>query len=145
MADTLKEQITSPEIRPVVVKECVALVESEVGGKGLIIRGAYKTVKKIKPGFVHSAIDGLLDDWLDKMEPFYGTWREGGNGDYADYLEAHKGEVADQLLQVTDERAKTSKHRTAAKMYGKLRPSALKNVESAVPGLGKLIESHLSS
>ena len=52
--------------------------------------------------------------------------------------------MADELLKVTDERAKTSKHKTAAKMYNKLRPSAMKNVEAAVPGLGKIIESHLS-
>ena len=144
MSDNLKEKITAPETRPVVVKECVELVESEVSGKGLLIRGAYKTVKKIKPGFVQSAIDGLLDDWLDKMEPFYGDWRKDGSGGYSDYMTSRKTEVADELLTVTDERAKSSKHKTAAKMYNKLRPSALKNVESAVPGLGKLIEKHLS-
>lgn len=145
MADTLKEIITATETRPTVVTECVALVESEVGGKGLIIRGAYKTVKKIKPGFVKSAIDGLLDDWLEKMEPFYGKWRADGSGGYSDYLSSRKAEVADELLKVTDERAKSSKHKTVAKMYNKLRPSALKNVEGAVPGLGKLIEAHLPS
>ena len=144
MSDTLKEIITAAETRPVVVTECVALVESEVSEKGLIIRGAYKTVKKIKPGFVKSAIDGLLDEWLDKMEPFYGTWRADGSGGYSDYLNQRKAEVADELLKVTDERAKTSKHKTAAKMYNKLRPSAMKNVQSAVPGLGKIIESHLA-
>jgi hypothetical protein len=143
MSETLREIITTPETRPVVVQECVELVETEVGAKGLLIRGAYKTVTKIKPGFVKSAIDGLLDDWLDKMEPFYGDWRQGGSGDYSDYLNTRKTEVADELLKVTDERAKSSKHKTAAKMYNKLRPSALKNVESAVPGLGKLIEEHL--
>jgi hypothetical protein len=143
MSDTLKEIITTPETRPIVIKECVELVEKEVGGKGLFIRGAYKTVKKIKPGFVQTAIDGLLDDWLDKMEPFYGQWREDGSGGYSDYLQSRKTEVADELLKVTDDRAKQSKHKTAAKMYNKLRPSALKNVESAVPGLGKLIEEHL--
>jgi hypothetical protein len=144
MSDTLKEIITAADTRPVVVTECVALVESEVSDKGLIIRGAYKTVKKIKPGFVKSAIDGLLDDWLDKMEPFYGTWRTDGSGGYSDYLNQRKSEVADELLKVTDERAKSSKHKTAAKMYNKLRPSAMKNVEAAVPGLGKIIEGHLS-
>ncbi len=143
MSETLKDIITTPETRPVVVEECVELVEAEVGAKGLFIRGAYKTVKKIKPGFVKGAIDGLLDDWLEKMEPFYGDWRQAGSGGYSDYLKTRKTEVADELLKVTDERARTSKHKTAAKMYKKLRPSALKNVESAVPGLGKLIEVHL--
>ncbi len=143
MSETLKAIITTPETRPVVVDECVALVESEVQGKGLIIRGAFKTVKKIKPGFVKGAIDGLLDEWLDKIEPYYGTWKSGDNGGLSAYLSGQKHEVANDLLTVTDARAETSKHKTAAKMYKKLRPSALTNVESAVPGLAALIEKHL--
>ncbi len=143
MSDTLREIITTPETRPVLVDECVQLVEAEVGGKGLIIRGAYKTVKKIKPGFVKGAIDGLLDDWLGKMEPYFKDWSGKKEGSFSEHLNARSTEVADALLTVTDERANTSKHKTAAKMYGKLRPSALKNVEAAIPGLGKLIESHL--
>lgn len=145
MSETLKAILTSEQTRPVVVDECVDLVESEVANKGLIIRGAYSTVKKIKPGFVKSAIDGLLDDWLEQMEPYYRTWHAAQKGAFSAHLGAHKGDVANDLLKVTDQRASTSKHKTAAKMYNKLRPSALKNVESAVPGLGKLIEGHLPS
>ena len=143
MSDTLKTVITKPDTRPVVVDECVALVESEVQGKGLIIRGAFKTVKKIKPGFVKGAIDGLLDEWLDKMEPYYGDWKSADNGAFSAHLGAKKREVANDLLTVTDERAQTSKHRTAAKMYNKLRPTALNNVEAAIPGLAALIEKHI--
>jgi len=143
MSDTLKAIITKPETRPVVVDECVDLVETEVQGKGLIIRGAFKTVKKIKPGFVKGAIDGLLDDWLDKMEPYYGTWKADNSGGFSAHLSANKRDVANDLLTVTDERADSSKHKTAAKMYKKLRPSALNNVESAVPGLASLIAKHL--
>ncbi len=143
MSDTLKAIITKAETRPIVVDECVALVESEVQGKGLIIRGAFKTVKKIKPGFVKGAIDGLLDEWLDKMEPYYGNWKRTNSEGFGDHLASNKRDVANDLLTVTDERAETSKHKTAAKMYKKLRPSALNNVESAVPGLASLIEKHL--
>ncbi len=144
MSDTLKSIITTVETRPVVVDECVQLVETEVQGKGLIIRGAFKTVKKIKPGFVKGAIDGLLDEWIDKIEPYYGAWKAANDGGaFSAHLGDNKREVANDLLKVTDERAKTSKHKTAAKMYGKLRPSALNNVETAVPGLAALIEKHL--
>ncbi len=143
MSDTLKSIITTPQTRPVVVDECVALVESEVQGKGLIIRGAFKTVKKIKPGFVKGAIDGLLDEWLDKMEPYYGAWKADNDGAFSAHLASRKADVANDLLTVTDARAETSKHKTAAKMYKKLRPSALTNVEAAVPGLAALIETHL--
>ncbi len=143
MSESLKAIITAEQTRPVVVDECVDLVEREVQGKGLIIRGAYSTVKKIKPGFVKAAIDGLLDDWLERMEPYYKDWSASKKGDFSAHLSDKKSSVANDLLKVTDERAATSEHKTAAKMYGKLRPSALKNVESAVPGLGKLIEGHL--
>lgn len=143
MSESLKSIITKAETRPVVVDECVALVETEVKGKGLIIRGAFKTVKKIKPGFVKGAIDGLLDEWLDKMEPYYGTWKSENSGAFSAHLSGKKRDVANDLLTVTDERAETSKHKTAAKMYHKLRPSALNNVETAVPGLAALIEKHL--
>lgn len=143
MSETLKAIITKAETRPVVVDECVQLVESEVQGKGLIIRGAFKTVQKIKPGFVKGAIDGLLDDWLDKMEPYYGSWKANNSGGFSAHLASKKRDVANDLLSVTDERAETSSHKTAAKMYMKLRPSALNNVEAAVPGLASLIEKHL--
>ena len=143
MSETLSSIITHADTRPIVVDECVALVESEVRGKGLIIRGAFKTVSKIKPGFVKGAIDGLLDDWLKNMEPYYASWKSGGEGSFSDHLNSQKREVANDLLKVTDERAETSSHKTAAKMYKKLRPSALNNVESAVPGLAALIEKHL--
>ena len=105
MSETLKAIITAQQTRPVVVDECVDLVESEVAGKGLIIRGAYSTVKKITPGFVRSAIDGLLDDWLDQMEPYYKQWRAGQNGAFSALLAEQKADVANDLLKVTDERA----------------------------------------
>ena len=143
MSDTLRNIVTTPEKRPALVDGCVELVEKEVSGKGLIIRGAFKAVKKIKPGFVKGAVDGLLNDWLDKMEPFYSEWKGKSEGKLSEYLNSKSGEVADALLTVTDERAKTSKHKTAAKMYGKLRPSALKNVDAAIPGLSTLIETYL--
>ena len=143
MAETLKEIITNPTTRPIVIDECVELVESEVGNKGLIIRGAFKTVRKIKPGFVKGAVDGLLDEWLDRMEPYYGSWKSKDEGSFGVHLTEQKREVANDLLKVTDERAETSKHKTAAKMYKKLRPTALNHVESAVPGLAALIEKHL--
>ena len=143
MSDTLRNIVTTSEKRPALVDGCVELVENEVSGKGLIIRGAFKAVKKIKPGFVKGAVDGLLNDWLDKMEPFYQDWKGKSEGKFSEHLNSESGDVADALLTVTDERAKTSKHKTAAKMYGKLRPSALKNVDSAIPGLSALIETYL--
>lgn len=144
---SLAEQIATEPNRPKVIAECVDLVDDEVRSKsgvgGLAIKGAYGTVKKIKPGFVAGAVDGLLDGWVEKLEPYYEKWRASGNGTFADYVTVRKADVADDLLKVTDERAESSDHKTAAKLYRKLRPNALKNVETAVPKLGALVEEHL--
>lgn len=145
---TLSQRIGSEPTRARVVSECVNLVDEEVKAKngvsGLAIKGAYGTVKKIKPGFVTAAVDGLLDDWLRRLEPFHAQWRASGSGSFTDYVTVRSDDVSEELLAVTDARAESSQHRTAAKLYTKLRPTAKKNVAGAVPKLGALIERHLS-
>ena len=58
------------------------------------------------------------------------------------YFAANSGAVAEALLAVTDGRAQKSEHGSVKGAYGKLRGSARKNVESAVPGLGQIIEKY---
>lgn len=146
VSPTLAEALTTPAHRPQVITECVDLVDDEVRSKsglgGVAIKGAYATVKKIKPRFVPEVIDGLLDEWIAKMEPYYATWRGGGHGAFADFLTARSEDVAEDLLSVTDDKAQTTKHKTARKAYEKMRPSAKRNVALAVPKLGRLVERH---
>lgn len=144
---TLAEIVGVDPNRSEVVAACVELVNDEVkakkGIKGVAIKGAYGTVKRIKPRFVGETIDALLDDWLAKMQPHFETWQSGGQGSFGDYVAAHADDVAEDLLSVTDERAETSKHKTATKLYKKLRPKAKIDVASAAPKLGALIDGYL--
>ncbi len=145
---SLVEIVGVPPIRAELVASCVELVNSEVAAKkgmgGIAIKGAYGAVKRIKPTFVPEVIDTLLDDWLTKMEPYHVEWRAGGEGRFESFVEARSGDVAEDLLSVTDERAEESKHKTARKLYFKLRGSAKANVAGAVGKLGALIERHLA-
>jgi hypothetical protein len=50
--------------------------------------------------------------------------------------------VADALLSVTDSKAKGAKSSVVRGTYEKLRGSAKKNVEEAVPRLAKLLQKH---
>jgi hypothetical protein len=59
------------------------------------------------------------------------------------YFAQNTGAVAEALLAVTDSRAQSSEHSSVKGAYGKLRGSARKNVEGAVPGLGKIIEKYV--
>lgn len=146
---SLRDQLATEPTRPRVVAECVTLIDQQVKAKGglsgVAIKGAYGTVKKIKPRMVPDTVDGLLDDWLERLEPYYATWRTGAAGSFTEFLTARSDEVAEDLLQVTDERAQNTKHKTAKKMYDKMRPSAKKNVVEAIPELARLMERHLQN
>jgi len=115
-------------VRPQVVKECCAIIDHQVSAKkgfsGIAIKGAYKTVKAIKPGFVPGVVDALLDEWVAKLADF------------------ERARVAEALISVTDARAETTKHKTAQKLYHRFRPSALTNVEDGVPELATLVTQY---
>jgi hypothetical protein len=146
----LAEKLTQPPNRERVVGECVALIDSEVKSKsgfsGIAVKSAYGVVTAVKPRFVGEVVDGMLDEWVQKLEPYYTGWQaDGGGKPFADYLVARRAEAAEALLEVTDGRAKTSKHGTVRKMYEKMRPSAKKHVEEALPRLGNLVEKNAAA
>lgn len=144
---TLADRLLSSDRRPTVVSELGALVDGEVSRKsglsGIAIKTTYGLVKAIKPRFISEAIDGLLDDCVAKLEPIYSACAA-GDGDFTSRFSARAPEVADALLSVTDERAERTSHGAAKKGYVKLRPTAKRNVEEAVPALGRLIARHLA-
>ena len=141
MAD-LKQILTAPDVRPNVVADGVTLVEEEVSDKGLIIKGAYKTVTAFASGIIRDAVDTLLPDMLAKLQPFWDEFQASGGGVFGDYL-AKNGEAASEaLLSVTDERAKNSERAPIRKAYNAVRPSGVKNVEAALPRLGALVQKY---
>lgn len=147
MAETLQDILLTPEVRPQVVAECQQLIDEEVSGKsgvsGLALKGAYTMVKAFAKNIVHDVVDSLLPQATVKLEPFYVEFVTSGGGSFADYLVSRKSEVAQALIEVTDERAANSQRAPLRKAYEKVRPNGLKNIEEAMPRLGKIIESHL--
>jgi hypothetical protein len=141
---TLVEQLGKDPIRPVVINECVELIDAQVKQKGFVIKSAYATIKAIKKKFVPEVVDALLDDWLSKLQPHYEKWSTSKTSTFSDYVIARSDDVAEDLLSVTDERASKTSHTTAAKMYGKMREGAKKNVIEAIPDLSRMIEKHLA-
>lgn len=146
---TLKEQLLVPDVRPGLVKDCCTCIDEEVaskrGLKAVALKGAYKTVKAIRRGFVEGAVDALLDEFVIELEPYYADFRSSGASSLSAHLEKNRPTVAESLLKVTDARARKSKHKTAVKMYERLRSSAKQHVESALPRLGEVIQRHLKA
>lgn len=141
---TLVEQLGKEPVRPIVISQCVELIDAQVKQKGFVIKSAYATIKAIKKKFVPETVDALLDDWLSKLQPHYEKWSANKSSSFSDYVIARSEDVAEDLLSVTDERASKTSHTTAAKMYGKMREGAKKNVVEAIPELSRMIEKHLA-
>ncbi|CAN5897678.1 hypothetical protein BH11MYX2_BH11MYX2_06220 [soil metagenome] len=141
---SLVEQLGTETIRPIVITETVALIDAQVKQKGFMIKSAYAVIKGIKKSFIPETVAALLNDWLTKLQPHYDKWSAGpAQTSFSDYVIARSDDVAEDLLSVTDERAKNTSHGTARKMYEKMRDGAKKNVIEAIPDLSRMIEKHL--
>jgi len=132
--------------RPEVVRDCAALVDQEVDAKsgisGLAIKTGYRVIKALKPGIITEAFDDLLNEFVGRLDPFFVASHEAKAASFGDYVAPRAGEVAEALLGITDARAARADNKTIKKTYEKLRPYGKKNVEQAVPGIGRLIDKH---
>jgi hypothetical protein len=144
---TLPEILTNDAKKGLVVDDCCALIDAEVKDKGgisgLAIKAGYGAIKGVKPGFVKHVVTDLLPEFARVLDPIYQDATKAGKP-VTDYMSSRSSDVAEALLAITDEKAKHSKNSLVRGTYDKLRGTAKKNVEAAVPRLGKMIESHAS-
>ncbi|MFD3812700.1 DUF6918 family protein [Rhodococcus sp. NPDC058639] len=144
MVAALHDALLGPEKFPAVKADVETLIDAEVsdkkGASGLALKGGYAAVKKVGPSVVPGAIESLLPDFVERLQPF---WTEyAGAGSFADFLVARGDAVADALLGVTDEKIAGSSKTAVKKVYDSLRPSAKKHVIEALPRLGDLVQKH---
>jgi len=141
---SLADAVDDPNKKPAIVKDCCSLVDEEVASKsgfsGLAVKAGYAAVKGIKPGFIGEVVNKLLKEFAEKLDPL---WEEAkAKSDPHGHFTSNKAKVADALLSVTDGKIKTAKSSLVRGTYEKLRGSAKKNVEEAVPRLSKLLQKH---
>ncbi len=143
----LIETLTSDAQKGAVIEDCIALIDAEVADKGgltgLAIKAGYRTVQGIKPGFIRQVVTDLLPEFAQALDPLYAEAKAKGEN-VRQHFDANATRVADALLGITDEKAKRSKSGMVKGTYEKLRGSAKKNVEAAVPRLAAMIEKHAS-
>ncbi len=141
----LNDVLNDDATRTSIVEDVCQLVEDEVakqrGLSGVAVKTGYKVVQSVRPGFVRNVVQTLLPEFAAALEPIRKQAVARGEP-VSDYFCAHTTEVAEALLAVTDGRASSSPHGSVKGAYSKLRGSARKNVESAVPGLGHIIERY---
>ncbi len=128
-----------------VVDDCCTLIDAEVKDKGgisgLAIKAGYGAVKGVKPGFVRNVVTDLLPEFAKALDPIWQDAKK-DNAPIAPYFASNSARVADALLAITDAKAQRAKSAVVKGTYEKLRGSAKKNVEAAVPRLGEMVQKY---
>ena len=145
---SLADAVQEPQRADAIVKDCLLLLEEEVGAKkgvsGLGIKAGFKAVKNAKPGFLEAVVRHLLPEFTAALDPIYEDALAEGS-DVHTYFTAHAGRVADGLLAITDRKADASGNTLLKGAYNKLRGIAKKHVEQAVPRLADLVKKHAAT
>ena len=148
---TLKDLLLSETKRPLVVEDSVRVINEEVESKGglsgMVIKTAFKVVKAVKTGIIKESVEALLDDFVARLEPHYENYQAGlqnqaGPAGIEKYVTANAPVLADALLGITDARAKKSTNRALKGAYEKLRPEGKRQVEAAMPRIGRMLAKH---
>lgn len=144
---SLLEVVKDKARRRAVIDDCALLIDAEVADKsgltGMAVKAAHKTVKGLRPGMIGMAMDGLLDDFSARVDPFWAECQAKAEVPRA-FFTRRRSEVANALLGVTDDRAKKSSHKVLVKAYSALRPKALEHIGSAMPRFADLLVKHAS-
>jgi hypothetical protein len=140
---TLRDIVGDGEKRKEVVGKAIEMVDAEVSDKGglsgMAIKTVYAMVKGLAPGMMQKLMNGLLDDFMGALEPFHAEAKQKG-ADVKAHLVSRQADVANALLAITDARASRAGQGTLKKGYEKLRPTAQKHVEQAVPRVAELVK-----
>ena len=139
---TLRDLLADDAQQEKIINECMSVLDAEVGDKGglggMAIKTAYKMAKGVAPGIMRKIIVALLPQFLDALQPFHDEAKEAGK-DVKQHVMSKRGDLANALLAVTDARAEREGAGPLKKGYQKLRPSALKHVDAAVPRVADMV------
>ena len=142
---TLQELLLTPENAPHLIADTKALVDGELSSKGITaapLKAAYKAVTAFAPGYYEEAITAMLPGIVYQLEPYWADFKASGGADFGDYLAKRGDEVSESLLAVTDDMADNSGRAAVVKAYQLVRGGASKNIETALPALGALVQKY---
>jgi hypothetical protein len=145
---TLLQKFGTHPKRTQVIADCAKIIEQEVANKsgvsGLAISAGYRMVESFKPGFVSIVMDVLFDDFCRALQPIVDE-AHAGQRPIGLFFNTQSDRVAEALLSITDQRARSSQLLGVRAAYDQLRGMAKRNVVEAIPRVAALIERHAGS
>jgi hypothetical protein len=142
----LTDALLRPDVFPHVVADVKVLVQQLIDDKGAItgapLKLAFKAVTSFAPGYYDGALNNLVPAFVDKLEPYWVNFSAAGGGDFGGYLDSRSEQVSNSLLSITDEAAQNSDRGAVVAAYKSVRGGAQKNIETALPALGALVQKY---
>ncbi|MEH1939014.1 MAG: hypothetical protein V7L01_02185 [Nostoc sp.] len=143
----LSDGLLNPTKKAMVINDCCNMIEGQLASKsgmsGIALKTAFAALKGVKPGYIPYVVEQILPQCFTALDPI---WNEGvEKGNPVEHLSANRSHTADALLGVTDARVQSTKRQIVRGTYEKLRGSAKKHVEEAVPDLAKLIGNYANN
>lgn len=142
LSDLVAEPTNRAELATAAVDEINAEVASMGGLKGTAVKAGLKAITKVKPTFVTDNVNRLLPPFAAALDPHFVAGR--ATGDPEAHLMANGDQIAEDMLAITDAKAKSSDNALAVSTYGKLRKGAKAQVLNAMPRLAKFVVRHAS-
>jgi hypothetical protein len=152
---TLVDLLTQPRVEPLVVQDCLRVIEREVakprGLLGLITAQGFQALRNFDQGqLLTKVMAGLLSEFAQALDPYYQRYqiqrREGkawgSAADFVAYMQRHDRAVAEALLAITDRRRQKSYNPLLNLTYDNLRKPALGLVQDGVPAIAQVIATY---
>jgi len=141
----LVAMLADPSLRERVIREGAALVDAEVakrtGMAGFAIRAGFAAIKKIRPDIVEDSLSKLLPAFAPAMQPHVAAGE--ASGGVAAHFATHADQIAEDLLSVTDEKARTAQNPIMKRTYSSLRGQAHKQTARSVPAVGTWLQTYV--
>ena len=144
----LKQIAADPTTRQRLVSDVTGLIDEEVarrsGVTGFAIKAGYKAVSKLRGGrMIPDAVNILLDDFVGVLEPMLQEHQQvDASGSFGTWLAANRTRASGDLLSITDRRVAEASP-VVRSTYQKLRPFGEKQVQEALPAVGRLVDGYL--
>lgn len=137
----------SDEHKNGVIDDYTRFIHETVAERGFAVRTAYAAFRKMKHGHVEESVELLLPGFMEVLDRYYEDFLADGGDDpeaFSGWIRPRAGEVAADLLDITDTVMADSGKPGIQKLYGMIRGMAHRHVTEAVPGMAEVAGRRLA-
>jgi hypothetical protein len=144
---TLADLLLAPGQRDVLVKRTGEWVERYVhdssGLRGMALKAGLAAAKAARPDAVTRAVNRLLPEFANALEPYWQRFQASGEKDFAVYLKRHARQASADMMAATDARIAGSPNKTLHAGYKRLRGTLAAELEKLLPDIARMIGNTL--